>query len=181
MACYCHLHLICQQPCKRGLTTRSSGAPTAGHQARSGGSRYILASPGLASCRWRPLSSNVRPRRRNLPLSKMQLPCSASARHQPRLLPRGAGLLSPGWRQGALAIPHRSFSGICSALKQPAAPFVAHGVLLPPSSHLPPTVQAWPNPSLKLSANGMSRWSYGAGASPHFAPPSQRAMPSSPA
>ena len=25
---------------------RSSGAPTAGHQARSGGTRYIFASPG---------------------------------------------------------------------------------------------------------------------------------------
>jgi hypothetical protein len=43
-----------------GLTTRSSGAPTAGRQARSGGTRYIFASPGLASCRCRPLSSNVR-------------------------------------------------------------------------------------------------------------------------
>ena len=32
-----------------GLTPRSSGAPTAGHQARSGGTRYIFASPG-----WRP-------------------------------------------------------------------------------------------------------------------------------
>ena len=41
------------------LTLRSSGAPTAGHQARSGGTRYIFASPGLASCRRRPLSSNV--------------------------------------------------------------------------------------------------------------------------
>ena len=45
-----------------GLTPRSSGAPTAGHQARSGGTRYIFASPGLASCRRRPLSSNVRQR-----------------------------------------------------------------------------------------------------------------------
>ena len=44
----------------RRLTPRSSGAPTAGHQARSGGTRYIFASPGLASCRCRPLSSNVR-------------------------------------------------------------------------------------------------------------------------
>ena len=43
------------------LTLRSSGAPTAKCQARSGGTRYIFASPGLAfSCR-RPLSSNVRP------------------------------------------------------------------------------------------------------------------------
>ena len=45
---------------RRCLTPRSSGAPTAGHQARSGGTRYIFASPGLASCGWRPLSSNVR-------------------------------------------------------------------------------------------------------------------------
>ena len=44
-----------------GLTPRSSGAPTAGHQARAGGTRYIFTSPGLASCRCRPLSSNVRP------------------------------------------------------------------------------------------------------------------------
>ena len=48
-------HRVC------GLTLRSSGAPTAGHQARSGGTRYIFASPGLASRRCRPLSSNVRP------------------------------------------------------------------------------------------------------------------------
>ncbi len=51
-----------QSPGARGLTPRSSGAPTAGHQARSGGTRYIFASPGLASCRRRPLSSNVRQR-----------------------------------------------------------------------------------------------------------------------
>ena len=43
---------------RRCLTPRSSGAPTAGHQARSGGTRYIFASPGLASCRRRPVSSN---------------------------------------------------------------------------------------------------------------------------
>ena len=43
------------------LTPRSSGAPTAGHQAQSGGTRYIFTSPGLASCPCRPLSSHVRP------------------------------------------------------------------------------------------------------------------------
>ncbi|CAD5373036.1 hypothetical protein RA210_U280011 [Rubrivivax sp. A210] len=48
---------------KCGLTPRSSGAPTAGHQARPGGTRYIFTSPGLASYRRRPLSSNVRPRK----------------------------------------------------------------------------------------------------------------------
>ena len=38
-----------------------------------------------------------------------------------------------------------------------------------------------PNTSLKLSANGVSRWPSGAGASPHFAPAVQRATPLSPA
>jgi hypothetical protein len=51
---------------ERGLTPRSSGAPTAGHQARAGGTRYIFASPGLATCRRRPLSSNVRHRKHTL-------------------------------------------------------------------------------------------------------------------
>ena len=46
----------------RCLTLRSRRGPTAGHQARSGGTRYIFASPGLASCRWSRLSSNVRHR-----------------------------------------------------------------------------------------------------------------------
>jgi hypothetical protein len=40
-----------------GLTGRSTGPPAAGHQARSGGTRYIFASPGLASCRRRPVNS----------------------------------------------------------------------------------------------------------------------------
>ena len=43
-----------------GLTLRSTGAPTAGHQARAGGTRYIFTGPGLASCRCRPVTSNVR-------------------------------------------------------------------------------------------------------------------------
>jgi len=38
-----------------------------------------------------------------------------------------------------------------------------------------------PNPSLKRSDNGMSRWPSSAGASPHFALAVQRAMPLSPA
>ena len=38
------------------LTPRSSGAPTAGHQARS---LYIFAGPDLASCLRRPISSSV--------------------------------------------------------------------------------------------------------------------------
>ena len=46
----------------RCLTPRSTGAPTAGRQARAGGTRYIFTGPGLASCRRRPVTSNVRHR-----------------------------------------------------------------------------------------------------------------------
>ena len=54
-------------PCKQCcLTPRSSGAPTAGHQRPVGGTRYIFTARALASCRRRPLSSNVR-RHMNLP------------------------------------------------------------------------------------------------------------------
>ena len=50
----------------RCLTPRSTGAPTAGHQARAGGTRYIFTGPGLASCRRRPVTSNVRHRKASL-------------------------------------------------------------------------------------------------------------------
>ena len=60
-----NLHGPCQVAfgsCKNcGLTLRSSGEPTACHQARSV-VLSIFHSPGLASHRWLPLSSNVRPR-----------------------------------------------------------------------------------------------------------------------
>ena len=45
-------------------TPRSSRAPTAGHQARHTGTKYIFCVPGLASHRWVRLSSTVRPSRR---------------------------------------------------------------------------------------------------------------------
>ena len=48
------------KPARRGLTLRSSGAPTAGHQRPVGGTRYVFTVRGLASCRWRPLNSHVR-------------------------------------------------------------------------------------------------------------------------
>ena len=48
------------EPGECGLTPRSSGAPTAGHQAREAGTLYIFCIAGLASYRCRPLSSNVR-------------------------------------------------------------------------------------------------------------------------
>ena len=50
----------------RCLTPRSTGAPTAVHQARAGGTRYIFTGPGLASCRRCPVTSNVRHRKISL-------------------------------------------------------------------------------------------------------------------
>src|SRR5687767_3172171 len=43
------------------LTLRSRRGPTASHQARATGTEYIICGPGLASCRWSRLNSNVRP------------------------------------------------------------------------------------------------------------------------
>jgi hypothetical protein len=45
----------------RGLTLRSTGEPTAHHQARAGGTPYIFTGPGLAARRCLPVNSNVRP------------------------------------------------------------------------------------------------------------------------
>ena len=102
---------------ERGLTLRSRRGPTARHQARAGGTEYIFTGPGLASCRRSRLNANVMSRRRYLPLFKMQLLRFASAKHQPRLLPPNAGLLSPVWRQAALAIPHRFVFGHLQRVK----------------------------------------------------------------
>ena len=46
------------------LTLRSTGAPTAGHQARPVSAQPIFHWPGLPSCRCLPVSSNVRPHNR---------------------------------------------------------------------------------------------------------------------
>ena len=89
-AAFCHSHVstFCVQHSSsrtvQGLTPHSSGAPTAGHQARSGGTRYIFASPGLASYRCRPLNSNVRPHRTSLVCTRRILRLSGhSACQQP--------------------------------------------------------------------------------------------------
>ena len=55
------LHFACTATtAARCLTPRSSRAPTASPQARSGGALYIFASPGLATHRRCRLNSNVR-------------------------------------------------------------------------------------------------------------------------
>ncbi len=41
------------------ITCRSTGAPTAGHQAPAGGTRYIFPGRGLVACRRRPVSSTL--------------------------------------------------------------------------------------------------------------------------
>ena len=51
------------------LTPRSRRGPTASHQARAGGTRYIFTGPGLASCRRSRLNSNGRPRNQILLLA----------------------------------------------------------------------------------------------------------------
>ena len=56
---------------RRGLTRRSTGAPTAGHQAQAGGTRYIFTGPGLASCRRCPVTSNVRRHKLTLPYHRV--------------------------------------------------------------------------------------------------------------
>ena len=60
----------------RGLTLRSSGAPTACHQGPPAGTVYIFCWRALASCRRRPLSSNVR-QHESSPLS-FELTCAFS-------------------------------------------------------------------------------------------------------
>ncbi len=62
---------------ERCLTPRSSGAPTAGHQGPAWGTRYIFPVRALASCRWRPLSSNVRHPRNAASLGQQEVRLSA--------------------------------------------------------------------------------------------------------
>ena len=47
------------RPAAQAQNPRTSGEPTAGHQAWSGDTQYIFASPGLAPCHRRALNANV--------------------------------------------------------------------------------------------------------------------------
>ena len=79
-----------------GITPRSSGAPTAGHQARAGSTVYIFASPGLASYRRRPLSSNVRQRKAMHPLLLLHTQDTGAVKHRRFCRARrGVGALAP--------------------------------------------------------------------------------------
>ena len=168
------------------LTPRSSGATTAGHQARAGGTRYIFTSPGLASCRCRPLSSNVRQRNSGMhAFQASALPhrtnvfgfesesscCSSVLRRSTRVLLAAALKSARQTRRLACAVPPEGGNigggrrGGCStiAAAQRASPR-----------------RALPNPSLKRSANGRPPgpvWRYAV----HFRQPGPGVLPSSPA
>ena len=161
------------------LTRRSTGPATAGHAARTQ-QWLIMLRAGGASCRVGPVSSTLGhtgetfsyPKCNFLVLRRLD----TNLGHFREV--RGSSHLcggSPFWLFSVA-----SFSGTCSALKQSALPRVAHCALLPPSSHLPPTVQAWPNHSLKRSANGRPPgplWRYAV----HFRQPGPGVLPSAPA
>jgi len=68
---------------RRGLTPRSSRAPTAKRQARAT-VHVIICSAGLAFCRWVRLNSNVRPQNplpAALPHRKITAPVSGTEEH----------------------------------------------------------------------------------------------------
>jgi hypothetical protein len=241
---------------QRGLTPRSSGAPTAGHQARSGGTRYIFASPGLASCRRRPLSSNVRPQKLRVPFSRgveiqaqrtgevervsihgqiqtqsslrparaakqsadfqlmMEMrarknsafkKCKSARAHQQRARGISGGarnyfnshtLVKLSWHvRAAASTPQQVL--VCGSTGRRRPVLLASSRLAGKNQFMPCTFASHfnqivalgshavsrlrPNPSLKLSTNGVSRWSSGAGPAAHFAPTAQRATPLAPA
>jgi hypothetical protein len=56
------------------ITCRSSGAPTAGHRAPAGGTRYIFPGRRAVACRRRPLSSTLGPNKS---------PCGYTGRQEP--------------------------------------------------------------------------------------------------
>jgi [ribosomal protein S5]-alanine N-acetyltransferase len=114
-----------------GITPRSTGAPTAGHQRPGGGTRYIFTARALASRRRRPVTSNVR--RRSPPL--MQIETSLKS-----------VLLRP-WAKGdeeqlaAQANDREIWRNLLSGFPSPytiddAAFWVSHALERPPTVHL---------------------------------------------
>ena len=178
----------------RCLTPRSSGAPTAGHQAQSGGTRYIFASPGLASCRRRPLSSNVR--QHKVPVSA----CRQTARlpglvfAHSSLNVRGSlpTLVGP-YRTSSAGLQTLPSASACPRERGPTVTAACHYRRPPPwlarerAKVTPAALRlhrnhrgALPNPSLKRSANGRPPgpvWRYAV----HFRQLGPGVLPSSPA
>ena len=132
-----------------GLTTRSTGAPTAGHQARAGGTRYIFANPGLASHRWRPVSSNVRPR--------LESPRTTSTRLGPGASPHlNHCLFVCSGLAASLSLGSSSNHSLAFKLRQrrsgkpwwPGHTKIANSLVVKYNA-------AWPNPSLNRTLRGM--------------------------
>ena len=176
-----------------GLTPRSSGAPTAGHQARSGGTRYIFASPGLASCRRRPLSSNVRQRKvRVVACSQPAWPSGLAFAHASAnpecsvpLFHKVGGISAlPKPRRRASASPRErgpTVTAACHHRTPPPWPARERAKVAPAVLCLHPYRRgALPNPSLKRSTNGRPPgpvWRYAV----HFRQLGPGVLPSPPA
>ena len=128
------LHFVCTlTSAARCLTPRSSGAPTAGHQARSGGTRYIFASPGLASCRRRPLTSNVRQRKVKVVACRQTARPSGLVFTHPSSHVLGSWLTRPtpfssNW-VGPKPLPSAS---ACPRERGPTVPATCHHLMPPP-------------------------------------------------
>jgi hypothetical protein len=138
------------------LTPRSSGAPTAGHQARAGGTRYIFTGPGLASCRCRPLSSNVRPcrqqmRRRNrakavAPTASHRRQSAATvAKTRALAIPRPPGNHEPRQAVACQRLPH-----VCTGPAKACGKAFSWRARCPHAAS-----RARPNSSVNRSANGL--------------------------
>ena len=167
----------------RCLTLRSSGRPTAlraGRQAQ--GLRPILRLPSITQHRRAPLSSNVRQHvtsncttRRNT--NTFRSMHSQKRRHANCIL---GELLCCSKAGGQQPVAGSSGSPSKPVLREQACGCACNRRLPPTVACMRPA-HALPNPSLKLSPNGVSRWSPGAGPSAHFAPAAQHATPLAPA
>ena len=173
----------------RGLTLRSRRGPTAGHQARSGGTRYIFASPGLASYRWSRLSSNVRqhnltaqtcvhtvrPSGLTFAHASANPECSVPPFHKV-----SGNSAVPKPRRRASASPRErgpTVTAACHHLVPPPRLARERAKVAPAALGLHPHHRgALPNPSLKRSANGRPPgpvWRYAV----HFRQPGPGVLP----
>ena len=164
---------------RHGLTRRSSGAPTAGHQRPAGGTRYIFASRAPAARCCRPLSSNVRPciqptsRFANASQSSLVEPAMTSA----------SGLRSSNsFNCSSCAAARFGLASSASTLdgfrgpKRAASAVLAHSGEARACGQSNPTVAARPNPSFNRTRYGRPPWP-GRRYALHFRQPGQGVLP----